>query len=186
LHFAEGQLYAYSGTSVFELNVSTGEATEIAGIDILGVVNGNATSPSVEVTGTQTDDILRAYFENARMNGFDGADQFIGSDFADWITPGAGNDIIDGGGGNDMVNFVDATAAVVINLVEGVAQTGTDTNTLTSIENATGSIFGDFIVGNTDDNRLRGLGDYDWFVGSEGNDFYDGVCGCFLRRQRDQ
>jgi Ca2+-binding RTX toxin-like protein len=45
---------------------------------------------------------------------------------------------------------------------------------LVSIENITGSVHGDNIRGDAGDNRSRGLGDYDWLVGSDGNDFYDG------------
>lgn len=118
-----------------------------------------------------------------RLTGNDAANLFVsngGDDLVlglggnDFIQPGSGNDTVDGGAGSDMVSFVDAAAAVSVDLATQSATTGGEANSLRNIENVTGSIFGDYIVGDDQDNRLRGLGDYDWFVGSGGADQYDG------------
>jgi len=111
------------------------------------------------------------------LTGLGGNDTLMGNDGSDWLTPGAGNDIIDGGGWVDMVSFVDQSQAVIADLTAGTVRSGSDTNTVRNVENLTGSIYGDFIRGDDNDNRLRGLGDYDWMVGSAGQDTIDGGTG---------
>jgi len=95
----------------------------------------------------------------------------------DWLTPSRGNDYVNGGAGSDMVSFYDAHKKVSVDLSSGSATVGYDTNRLVSIENVTGSIFGDVIEGNAANNRLRGLSDADWFIGSAGADTYEGGSG---------
>ncbi|UYV37196.1 CAP domain-containing protein [Rhodobacteraceae bacterium D3-12] len=130
-----------------------------------------------DLTGTGNDDTLDGLAGNDTLNGLDGDDSLLGGDDDDWITPGAGNDTVDGGTGSDMVSFVDLGAGVIVNLQDNTAQSGADTKLLTNIENVTGTIYGDFIRGDDGDNRLRGLGNYDWIVGSEGADYIDGGSG---------
>lgn len=116
------------------------------------------------VTGSGDDNITGNTSSNEITSG-------RGSDF---ILPGTGNDTVDGGQNDDMVSFSNATTAVRVDLSTGTATSGSDTNTLIDIENITGSIYGDYIVGDDGANRLRGLGDYDWIVASGGNDNIDG------------
>lgn len=122
--------------------------------------------------------------ENLEGSGFN--DNFTGDGHAnglyggagnDWITPGAGNDTVDGGSGVDMVSFVDAAVRVVVDLGAHSAQSGGATKEILNIENVTGSVFSDLITGDAGANRLRGLGDYDWFVGSGGGDTFEGGTG---------
>jgi len=47
----------------------------------------------------------------------------------------------------------------------------------TNSEGVTGSIFGDYIIGDADDNRIRALGDYDWIMSSKGDDTIEGGTG---------
>ena len=95
----------------------------------------------------------------------------------DWLTLGTGDNIVLGEAGTDMVSFVRHSQAVNINLRDEIVLSGEYTNRLDSIENATGTIFGDYIQGNDTDNLLRGLGGYDWFIGSEGSDTFEGGSG---------
>jgi Ca2+-binding RTX toxin-like protein len=120
------------------------------------------------IEGTPGNDLLPGSEDDDLIFGFGGND---------WITPGAGSDTVEGGDGVDMVSFVDAVQRVVVNLAAGTAISGDDTNILRDIENVTGSIYGDLITGDEGNNRLRGLGDYDWFVGSGGQDTIDGGTG---------
>ena len=111
------------------------------------------------------------------LTGSPGDDLIFGHGGNDWITPGTGSDSIDGGAGSDMVSYIDATERVVVDLAAGTATVGSETDTLISIENVTGTIWSDLIAGDAGASRLRGMGGYDWFVGSEGNDTYEGGTG---------
>ncbi|UWR28338.1 hypothetical protein K3757_18950 (plasmid) [Sulfitobacter sp. S223] len=103
-----------------------------------------------------------------------GNDTVRGGNGADWITPGAGSDRVDGGAGNDMVSFADLSQGVAVDLSNNTAISGGDKDTLTNVERVTGTIFGDFITGDAQDNHIRALGDYDWLTGSDGHDTLDG------------
>lgn len=107
-------------------------------------------------------------------------DVFAGSE-ADEVFRGlAGDDTIDGRGGLDEVRYdrdarYGGDAGVYVNLAEGTATDGFgDTDTLISIERVRGSDFGDTIIGDAGDNRLRGYAGDDGFVGGAGNDEIDG------------
>ncbi|MCI5040361.1 MAG: hypothetical protein MRY81_11845, partial [Donghicola eburneus] len=125
------------------------------------------------VTGTRYDDVLTGDGAANALTGLQGRDTLNGGAGSDWFTPGAGSDVVQGGSGVDMVSYFDLSQAVGVNLATGRAVSGGETDMLSSIENATGSIHGDVIQGDAGANRLRGIGGYDWFVGSDGSDFYD-------------
>jgi Ca2+-binding RTX toxin-like protein len=128
---------------------------------------GNSTM-TTEVIGTESGNTITG---TARRDSIDGG----GGN--DWITPGEGADTVDGGANVDMVSFVDLAESVVVDLGAGTAISSGQTKILRNIENVTGSIFGDLITGDEGNNRIRGLGDYDWMVGSGGNDSYEGGTG---------
>ena len=126
------------------------------------------------VTGSAFNDVLRGTSGGNTFNGLAGHDTLMGGGGNDWLTPGRGSDVIDGGDGTDMISFVDYEQAVIADLNTGRVRSGPDTNTLSDVENLTGSIYGDFIHGNGYPNFLRGLGNYDWIIGSYGADTIDG------------
>ncbi|UWR28346.1 CAP domain-containing protein (plasmid) [Sulfitobacter sp. S223] len=132
------------------------------------------------LSGTLTDEVTITD-ANVKLDGFAGdatqSEIVQGTPGNDWLTPGSGNDTVVGGAGSDMISFVDLEQAVNVNLETQVALSGNDTNTLEGIENVTGTIYGDYIQGDAGDNLLRGLGNYDWFIGSEGRDSYEGGSG---------
>ena len=111
------------------------------------------------------------------LRGTSSDEVFRGNGGADWITPGTGEDRVDGGTGTDMVSYVDLPVSVRVDLSAGVVVSGGETDRLTSIENVTGSVHGDGIIGDDGANRLRGLGGYDWFTASWGADRYEGGTG---------
>ena len=129
------------------------------------------------VTGTSGADTLIGNGSGNSLAGGGGDDVIRGAGGVDWITPGAGSDTVDGGTGSDMVSFADLLQGVSVDLGSGIAVSGRDTDRLSNVENITGTIYGDFITGNSQDNRIRGLGDYDWITGSDGNDTLDGGTG---------
>ena len=89
--------------------------------------------------------------------------------------------------GRDMLSFArladtaDRTSGecrLEVDLSAGIATTsGADVYTISNVENITGSIFADCLRGDAGDNLIRGLGDYDLFIGTEGSDTYDGGTG---------
>lgn len=102
------------------------------------------------------------------------SETITGSSARDWITPLAGEDTIDGGAGRDMLSYVSAPSAVSVNLTTGQVSGGSGADQISNIEEVTGSIYGDYLVGDAGDNLIRGLGGYDWMVASAGADTYVG------------
>ena len=128
----------------------------------------------VALDGTNNGETLTGTSANEIINGLDGWD---------WIIPGRGNDTVDGGTGRDMVSYSDVgevagrgTAFMLdLDLGAGTAKIfGGEVDQLTSIERVTGSIYADVLRGTDGDDELRGIGDYDWFVATTGNDTLNG------------
>ncbi|SHJ39470.1 Ca2+-binding protein, RTX toxin-related, partial [Palleronia salina] len=133
------------------------------------------------VTGTIFADFIR---------GDAGANQLRGLGDYDWFLATTGPDTIDGGNGQDMISFVEWQNAAANTIGDafgplppsGAQATGiyldltnpaNNTNLaagleLTSIERITGSGRQDVFFGDDQSNDFRGLGDFDWFVSSDG------------------
>jgi len=182
-----------SDIAIFAAMLAGSSVTRLAdgSLNIIGAAGNDTIAADVEFF--QFNDAFRSYAELVAQAtgitpivGTDGAENVLGTGGDDilmagggndWITPGAGSDTVDGGSGVDMVSFVDMAQRVVVDLGAGTAISGADVNILHNIENVTGSIFADLITGDDGNNLIRGLGDYDWMVGSWGNDTYDGGTG---------
>ena len=143
-------------------------------------------------TGTATDgsgstDTLIS-IEGVRGSAFGdtltGSDNTIAPDFGDWFTGNDGADVIDGRIGQDVIFHEFDPGAVTIDLGGGFAIDGWgNTDTLTSIEDAHGSQFGDVIDGSGVKNQIwdeagndtvAGLGGDDNFFIGAGDDQIDG------------
>lgn len=95
----------------------------------------------------------------------------------DTLDGGAGVDTLDGGDGSDTVLFATATAGLTVDLVAGTASDGSETDSLISIENATGTAFADTLLGTAGANRLTGGAGDDLIDGGLGDDVLDGGAG---------
>ncbi|WP_310467570.1 calcium-binding protein [Sphingomonas sp.] len=131
------------------------------------------------LTGSDFDDVLLGSTASNMLNGGGGEDTLRGSDGDDVIDGGAGNDAIDGGTGTDTASYASATAAVTVNLniAAGQNTVSAGTDTLTAIENVTGSNFNDILTGNPNANVLSGGGGNDMLGGRAGNDTLIGGAG---------
>jgi Ca2+-binding RTX toxin-like protein len=80
---------------------------------------------------------------------------------------------VSGGSGNDTANYVSSSSYVLVDLLNGSANDGEAIDdTLTSIENVTGSDYGDELRGTNSANVLDGGAGADTLVGRGGNDIY--------------
>ena len=135
--------------------------------------------------GSQFDDTLRGDDGRNDIEGEGGDDLIEGRGDDDWLEGQGGNDTLDGGEGVDAAAYGDAPSGVSVDLTAGTAQDGHGTtDTLISIEEISGSEFGDTLIGNDENNHIQGRGgddllqglggDYDSFRGGQGNDTIDG------------
>ncbi len=140
------------------------------------------------LTGTSGDDVLVAGAGNNVINAGDGNDvltagsgsnEMHGGAGNDLLFSGAGNDLLDGGTGNDTASYAHAIAGVTADLSLLTAQNtlGAGTDTLTGIENLTGSNFNDSLTGDNNSNIINGGLGNDVLNGGGGDDFLIGGLG---------
>jgi Ca2+-binding RTX toxin-like protein len=107
-----------------------------------------------------------------------GDDTIFGYGGNDGIKGGGGADDIRGGTGNDTAYYNDSDEGVLVNLYFGTGSGGTaEGDTLNSIENLTGSVHDDDLVGNDGSNVLTGLDGHDTLKGGGGADTLNGDAG---------
>ncbi|MFN4014604.1 MAG: hypothetical protein ACK4JB_04685 [Reyranella sp.] len=174
----------------------TGAGTIIGttGGDWLAVQN---TSSYFTLTGGGGDDSLYGADGNDTLDGGAGFDWLVGGigndtllggvdddtldggGGADTLEGGDGNDALTGGGGTDTASYAGASAGVTVSLAIAVAQNtvGAGTDTLATMENLTGSAFGDILTGNIGNNVLQGGDGDDTLEGLAGADTLDGGAG---------
>jgi serralysin len=110
--------------------------------------------------------------------GFGGDDTIFGLGGNDLILGGNGADAINGGSGTDTASYSDSVVGVTVSLLVNEGFGGTaEGDTLTSIENLTGSAHADLLVGNDGANVLTGLENNDTLKGFGGNDTLFGDSG---------
>jgi hypothetical protein len=106
----------------------------------------------------------------------DDVSQGFGGD--DTINAGAGNDTIDGGpGAHDVADYYDAPAATgaTVDLSKtGPQDTGLGSDTISNVEDLSGSNYGDKLAGDAGPNIVRGGQGDDALDGRGGNDTLDG------------
>ena len=130
-------------------------------------------------------DTVQTSLANASIAGYDNVENIIYTGTVDVYLTGNSLDNIltgslsatlsntyDGGSGHDTINYGSVTAAMLINLMTGVA-TGAGTDKIMNIENVIGGSSNDNIVGNERANIRTGGAGNDVLTGGAGNDAYN-------------
>jgi Ca2+-binding RTX toxin-like protein len=167
IYLGNGNNTAYGGTGVETINGGSG-------IDDITAGGGN--------------DSLDGGGGNDVMRGNEGADTIDGGSDNDTLEGGEGADSLVGGGGIDTAWYnSNSTVGIIVDLVLGKGSgTGSeaDGDTLSGIENVTGSRGDDVLRGNGAANVLRGVDGSDTLQGGVGADELDGGDGMDIASYR--
>jgi hypothetical protein len=120
-----------------------------------------------------------AHGGDAEGDTFVSIENLVGSTLNDTLEGDASDNALNGGSGVDTASYEHATAGVTVSLAITAAQNtiGSGTDTLTSIENLTGSLFDDVLTGSSSGNVLIGLDGNDVLNGGNGADTLIGGSG---------
>lgn len=179
-----------------------GIVADLAAGTIIDTFGKTDTVNSIEdVWGSIFDDVIKGSSEDELLWGYDGDDRLVGKKGWDNLEGGLGDDTLKGGKGKDFlegnegndilkggsgfdVAFYDydhnfgGTQGIDLDLNAGIAtDTFGDTDTLSSIEGVSGSIFGDTISGSDKDEEFRGYDGNDTLRGKKGADILFGEDG---------
>jgi Ca2+-binding RTX toxin-like protein len=188
---SDGSLSSSASVSLTVQTPAVVTTTGTAGNDVLtgsntarNIMDGLAGSDTI--TGGSLDDTLIGGLGTDTLNGLAGNDRLEGGDGKDALNGGSGDDVLiggtgadtlTGGDGSDTANFSYATGAFTINLTTGQAKSGSDTDTLVTIENVVGGSGSDTITGSAVANVLDGGAGNDTITGGAGNDTIIGGAG---------
>jgi Ca2+-binding RTX toxin-like protein len=177
-----------AGAETFTVNAGDGDdVVSGAGGDVTGAafplsltLNGEGGADTL--TGGAAGDTITGGVGDDAFNGGAGNDVLLGEDGNDTVDGGPGNDALSGMAGTDTALYASASSGVTVNLATGSSSGGGGIDSLASVENATGSLFADTLVGDDTANvldgagsadTLRGAGDDDSLLGGEGSDTAD-------------
>jgi Ca2+-binding RTX toxin-like protein len=170
------------GAGADDMDGDTGVDTLDYSADTVGVVVNLSTE--VASGGDAAGDVI-ANFENATggagsdsLTGTNDDNELIGGAGDDTFVGRGGDDTIDGGAGVDTAVYSAAGSGVSANLKNGyVAGITEGSDTLTGIENLTGTLFKDTLIGDAFANVLRGGAGKDTIKGAAGDDSLYGGTG---------
>jgi Ca2+-binding RTX toxin-like protein len=176
------------------------------GTGIGGYAQGDTLVDIENLNGSAFDDILVGNYGPNDLYGAAGHDILMGGNGDDDLDGGIGNDVLKGGGGGDILeggvgidtaDYSDSEYGVFASLGSGTAtpinwyhlarrEGRGENDTLSNIENLTGSGHDDIVWGNDirnvlsgrdGDDSLKGYGGNDTLEGGDGNDTLDGGVG---------
>jgi Ca2+-binding RTX toxin-like protein len=185
-NFDTGGLDTYAGRNGID-TIDVVRLFASATVDLAGGIAFAHYSYSDDTGGSAGTKIIAnlTSIENATGSNFD--DTLIGSGLANVLNGGFGNDFLEGGAGGDQLvggegsdtaAYTGSSAGVTIDLATGLASGGDAAgDTYVSIENLTGSAFGDSLTGDAGANTISGGGGDDVIFSSAGADFLYGGLG---------
>lgn len=123
------------------------------------------------LTGATGNDVLSGGDGSDKLFGLAGNDTLDGGTGNDRLYGGGGDDTLIGGDGIDTANYSDASGGVTVSLAIAGAQAtgGAGSDTLSTIENLTGSAFNDVLAGDSGANTLLGGDGADTFLFAAGS-----------------
>jgi len=144
----------------------------------LATTGAQATGGAGSDTLTAIEAIIGGAF-NDSLTGNAGNNALTGNAGNDTLQGGLGNDMLNGGDGIDTVSYAAATAGIKVSLALTTAQVtgGAGSDTLSAIENITGSALADTLTGGTSNNIINGGNGNDVIDGGNGNDTINGGAG---------
>ncbi len=137
---------------------------------------GYATKPTeYSVSADMSDNTAAVYLEGGNFGDIlragSGADTLKGGGGNDVLEGGVGADRIEGGSGIDTASYEHAGGGVYVRLDSMVGYGGeAQDDELFDIENLAGSAFADSLIGDDNNNTLRGNGGLDDIAGRDGDD----------------
>ena len=167
-----------SAVAAIAVDLSAGTAGSVASGDAAGIGTDQLSGIENVIAGNYSDRIFGSSDDN-RLEGMNGDDVLDGRSGNDVLLGGNGNDRLNGGIGSDTASYAGTATGVTVSLaITAVQDTqGAGVDTLSSIENLSGSGFDDELTGNNGANTLDGGKGRDKLIGGAGNDTYvtDGV-----------
>ncbi len=162
--------YTASSSAVnVNLATGTGSGGDAAGDTLTDVENLIGSSGNDTLTGNTAANVL---------SGGLGTDQIFGGDGNDTLIGGGGGDLLNGGNGIDTADYGASGSAVNVNLTSGTGSGGDAAgDTLSGVENLTGSALSDVLTGNSAANYLAGGTGNDSLFGGTGDDTLAGGAG---------
>ena len=163
-----------------------GQSGEVDNLGAGGIEDCYGGTGGDRITGTVAANDLRGQTGNDTISGLNGPDQIRGRQGADTISGGDGNDTIqggpnndsiDGGAGTDVASYVGASGGVTVSLGTGTSSGAEGSDSLKSLENVSGSRFGDTLRGGATANSIVAGGGNDSIEGLGGDDRLDGQTG---------
>ena len=167
--------------SVSEAKVARITIKGFGGADTILLTPPTATQQAINkpllARGGGGSDVITGGFGNDKLFGDGGNDALAGGDGNDLLNGGPGDDNVHGEAGTDQADFSNATAAVSVDLGSFSASGGAGADFIFTIENVSGSKFGDNLTGDGNNNLLIGAGGNDSMVGGAGSDILRGGLG---------
>ncbi|OWJ61998.1 calcium-binding protein [Inquilinus limosus] len=164
----------------FSLANTTAVHGAVEALTLLGAANLSGTGNALanQLLGNSGANALSGLAGNDVLQGGAGADRLDGGDGNDVLRGNAGADALVGGAGTDTASYYDSAVGVSVSLVAGTGSGGdAQGDTLSGIENLSGSQGNDSLVGDSGANVLLGGRGNDVLVGAGGADTLTGEAG---------
>ena len=173
-----GQSYTSNDVNYSSLDGKLGRGFSIADdrMSVLPNVNGETGVIIENATGGNGWDTIYGNKVDNVLQGRGGRDYLLGFEGNDILKGGADGDNLFGGADIDTADYSDSWEGVQVSIAgkEGLGHGGSaEGDYLYTIENLTGSAYGDRLEGNAENNVLRGGGGADTLIGKEGLDIAD-------------